>query len=426
MRMLRWVPRHAPIGVAPWIALLLGAFFAFPMDTRAEDRPIDGKVLKITRTATGARLVFVSRDPALLFPLAEGADDPATGSPGGAVVEIFAQTEPPQTVSAPPGLGNPGWKVRDGAAPSYVYGSATPSVRKIVLREDKLLKILSDDAGLALAAPLGGVAIRITTGSLRNCAVFPPATVRRDETGRFLARDASASAPSDCSDASLLAPLGLDCDSKGDYPTCGGPCPAGTSCAAGPGNTCACVAPPQPCGDSEPSCNGTCPSGEECATILDGPPIGTSCVCTPIGVTPCGAVSPDSCDNGVGACPASETCQFFRVDPGIYVCACFDPNQPCGNGPGYCPPDSQCEPVPTGNGQYTCVPTFCGGSYPTCGGTCDPGRSCVPVSVAGAGLCVCAAPTNECEGLMCGGFSCPAGEVCNPDLPTTACTCEPL
>jgi hypothetical protein len=426
MRMLRRANRPATIGLEPCLASLLGVLFALPVGAHAEDRPIDGKVLKIAQTATGARLVFVSRDPSLLFPPIGSADDPATGTPGGAVVEIFTETEPAQTLSAPAGLGNPGWKVKSGANGSYLYRSATPSVRKIVLREDKLLKVLSDDAGLALTAPLGGVAIRITTGSLRNCAVFTAATIRRDEAGRFLARDSSGSALSDCSDLSLLAALELDCDSKGDYPTCGGPCPEGASCQAGPGDTCACVAPPQPCGDTEPSCNGTCPSGEECVGILDGPPLGSSCVCTPIGVTPCGAVDPEMCDNGVGACPPDETCQFFRVDPGLFICACFDPNQSCGNGPGYCPPDSQCQPVPPGNGQYTCVPTFCGGTYPACGGACDAGRNCVPVDVGGAGFCLCAAPENECEGLMCGGFSCPPGEVCTPDLGTTACTCEPL
>jgi hypothetical protein len=426
MRTARREHHPVTIGLASWIALLLGAVFAFPVSIHAEDRPIDGRALKITQTATGARLVFVSRDPSLLFPAAGSADDPATGSPAGAVVEIFAQSEPSQSLSAPAGLGNPGWKVQTGANESYVYRSPTPAVRKIVLREDKLLKLLSDDAGLALTAPLGAVAIRFTTGSLRNCAVFPAATVRRDEAGRFVARDASASALSDCSDASLLAPLGLDCDSKGDYPTCGGPCPEGSSCQTGPGDTCACVAPPQPCGATEPSCSGVCPSGEECVGILDGPPFGSSCVCTPIGVTPCGAVDPQVCDNGVGACPPDETCQFFRVDVGIYICACFDPNQPCGNGPGSCPGDSQCEPVPTGNGYYTCVPTFCGGAYPTCGGACSGGKSCVPLDVGGAGFCVCAAPENECEGLMCGGFSCPPGEVCTADLGSTACTCEPL
>jgi hypothetical protein len=161
--------------------------------------------------------------------------------------------------------------------------------------------------------------------------------------------------------------------------------------------------------------------------IQDGPPYGTSCVCTPAGVTPCGAVNPEMCDNGVGACPPDETCQFFRVDPGLYVCACFDPNQPCGNGPGVCPPDTICDGVAGGNGQYACIPTFCGGTFPTCGGTCGDGRNCVPAALAEGGgeFCICAAPENECGGEMCGGFSCPVGEVCTV-TGSLACSCESL
>jgi hypothetical protein len=173
-----------------------------------------------------------------------------------------------------------------------------------------------------------------------------------------------------------------------------------------------------------------CPSGEECVQIYDGPPIGTSCVCTPTGVTPCGAVDPEMCDNGVGACPPNETCQFYRVDVGIYICGCFDPKQPCGNGPGYCPPDSVCQGQVGGMGQYGCFPELCdgGATYPTCGGTCSSGRSCVPVTQEGTefGGCVCAAPENECEGQMCGGYSCPVGEVCTLVHGSTACSCEPL
>ena len=318
---------HGPVAGKVRMASFLFAL-TIPVAAQALDRPVSGQSLTIARTAGGARLTFVSHDPALLFPPIGSLDDPATGSPGGIVVEVFPQTEPQQTVSAPDGLGNPGWKVSNGVVDGYLYRSPGPAVRKIVLRAGKLLKVLSGDAGLDLAAPLGGVAIRITTGSRRNCAVFPAGTVRRDQAGRFVARGAIAAALSDCSDASLLAPLALDCDSKGDYPTCGGVCPASSSCVAGPGNTCTCVTT---CGNSYPSCNGTCASGEECAFLYYP---GGSCVCTPIGVTPCGAQEWNSGACGSGACPAGETCQFFRIDIGVSVCGCFDPNQPCGGGGG--------------------------------------------------------------------------------------------
>jgi hypothetical protein len=358
-----------------------------PGPAHAVDRPISGKSLRIVSTASGARLAFLSRDPSFLFPAIGGADDPATGSPGGIVVEIFAPTEPTQTVSAPPGVGNPGWKVVDGANDSFTYRGGAPSLRKALLREARLIKLSSDDAGLSLAAPLGRVAIRITTGSLRNCAVFDASTVVRDQPGRFVARDASAAGLSDCSDASLLGQA--------------------------------------PCGGSEPACDGTCAAGEECVGLVGGLGTVESCVCTPIGTTPCGAGGA-TCEEG--ACPAGEECQ--SVDPYLMepFCTCIDPNVLCGDGQpgGYCPPDSTCQAVP--GGQFTCVPISCSGPYPTCGGTCGAGMNCVPVTVGegGPGLCVCATPENECEGLMCGGLSCPAGESCTLDIPSTGCACEPL
>jgi hypothetical protein len=400
------------------IALLSFCLLAISAEAQAADRPISGRSLKVASTATGARFVFISRDPSFLFPPIGSIDDPASGAPGGIVIEIFTQSELQQTISAPAGAGNPGWTAKSGADESYVYRSDGATLRKAVLREDKLIRLQSDDSGLSLSAPLGGVAIRITTGTLRNCAVFDASTVRRDQPGLFLARDASSAGLSDCSDGSLLAPLGLDCDSKGDAPTCGGPCPGGNVCVPGPGDTCTCQ---QPCGATVPECGGTCAAEEECVGLVGG--LGTvhSCVCTPIGVTPCGAAG-STC--GEGACGAGLECQ--SVDPYLEepYCACIDPTQLCGAGGSYCPPDSECMALP--GGQFGCVPTFCSGPYPTCGGTCGGGRNCVPLNVLGSGLCVCAAPENECEGAMCGGFSCPAGEVCTPDVPSAACTCEPL
>src|SRR5262245_8500772 len=144
---MRTRPRtHRPcrIRLELWIVLLVGALCAVASGARAADRPLAGRSLKISQSAAGARLVFVSRDPSVLVPPIGSADDPATGSPGGAVVEIFAQTEPMQTLNAPAGLGNPGWKVLDGDNRSYLYRSTAPSIRKILLREDRLLKVLSD------------------------------------------------------------------------------------------------------------------------------------------------------------------------------------------------------------------------------------------------------------------------------------------
>jgi hypothetical protein len=362
------------------LTLICGvAFAAVGGAARATDQPISGKTIKLKAAPGGTKLQFRSRDASFPFPTIGSADDPATGNPGGIVVELFTGGAP-ATLSVPGGLGNPGWKVVDGTVDRYVYrGTGTP-LRRVVFRDGKQLQMSSDDAGVSLASPLGQIAIRITTGSLRSCALFGPATVQRDAAGVFLARDASASALSDCSDASMQAPFGSDCASLGDWPTCGGTCPPGGTCASGPGDSCTCVFAGDPCGGTLPICNGTCPTGSEC-----------------------------------------QLAQPYLSDP---LCACIDPTVPCGQGQpgGYCPPDSSCQAAP--GGAFTCVPTFCGGTFPSCGGPCDPGRSCVPVQTGGGfQTCVCATPEFEWGGDLCGGLTCPGGEVCTIGL-DLSCSCE--
>jgi len=73
--------------------------------------------------------------------------------------------------------GKHGWQLSTGNLASYRFrrdresAGATP-VRRAVLRQGRSLKLVLDDAGLALAAPQGAVGIRIRTGALRNCARF--------------------------------------------------------------------------------------------------------------------------------------------------------------------------------------------------------------------------------------------------------------
>jgi hypothetical protein len=81
---------------------------------------------------------------------------------------------------------------------------ATSAVRTAVIKQGKVLKVVAKDTGLALRWPQRGVGIRIQTGLLRNCARFGAGTIVRDEPGKFIAKNASASGLADCSDASLL------------------------------------------------------------------------------------------------------------------------------------------------------------------------------------------------------------------------------
>lgn len=64
------------------LAIVL-AWSMMPGAAAAVDQPIDGVRLRIVRSGTGEKLVFVSRDPDALFPAIGGPDDPGTGSPGG-------------------------------------------------------------------------------------------------------------------------------------------------------------------------------------------------------------------------------------------------------------------------------------------------------------------------------------------------------
>jgi hypothetical protein len=131
------------------------------------------------------------------------------------------------------------------------------------------------------------VGIRLTTGSLRNCALFDPSTIVRDEAGGFVARGAVAETLSDCSDASLGGTVPAVCgDAVVD--------PSTEECDGGPGPGCA--------GD------GCFPPGDpqECMCC-------TSYVCDPIsGDTPC-------CDDGASCLPF-----------GINFSFCHDPT--CGPG----------------------------------------------------------------------------------------------
>jgi hypothetical protein len=230
----------------------------------ATDHPVSGRKLVVKRAASGAeKLVFVSKDPALPFPAIGGADDPASGSAGGAVVDVFTQTEGMVSFVAPAGLGKPGWIVKQNALSVYKFVDPPPgalsALRVLVIKEGTVLKVVAKTTGLPLAGPLGSVGIRVTTGSLRSCAGFGDATIRRDVAGKYVAKNAPADALADCSDAALsgIAPCGETL-----FPECGGACPAGSVCASQDLSTCTCVSSADPCGGTSPVCNGTCPTDE--------------------------------------------------------------------------------------------------------------------------------------------------------------------
>ncbi len=394
------------------LGMVLGVgLLALVQPARAADRPIDAKNLVMKRSATKAKLVFVSHDPGFLFPAIGGMDDPVTGNPGGAMVELFSGSEGVVALFADAGAGNPGWTAKAATVPGYKFKNpqsavGTLTLRTVVLKQGRVLKVTAKDVGLPLDGPQGAVGIRITIGTLRDCARFDAPTIRKDVAGKFVARDAARATLLDCSDASVGGAL-PDC-ATGAFPTCGGPCPGDGACTTGFG-VCKCVSPSSPCGGTDPVCNGTCGAGEECAAI--GPASYPSCVCLPAGSIPCGDPGAPLCG---GVCPSGDVCRPGYAPAslgGQLGCGCSPPGA-CGQGGTDCPSGFACALIPPGT--YFCAPVHCGGSpaYPTCGGTCVSGAACQPVKIEAASYtdCVCAVPA-PCD-VGCGGLTCGSGDVC--------------
>jgi hypothetical protein len=183
--------------VGPRVAVVAAAIAALAGTISAADQPIGAVQLVLQREAAGReKLLFVSKDPGFLFPAVGGPDDPGTGSPGGALLELFAGTGESAALSVPPGAD---WTARTGRRQAHRFTNRSSVVTSVVLKEGRLLKVRAHATGLALGATQGSVAVRMTTGSLRNCAYFDAPTIRRDQANRFVARGAVAGALADCS-----------------------------------------------------------------------------------------------------------------------------------------------------------------------------------------------------------------------------------
>jgi hypothetical protein len=210
--------------------LVVAAFLAAPADSSATDQPIAGKKLLIKRSGSGAeKLVWISKDPAFLFPALGGADDPAETA--GAVVDIFSENEVADgQLTMPAGLGNPGWMKKDASIDLYKFvNPSSPAgisvVKVALLKQGKLLKIVAKATGLALTGTQGSVGIRLTTGTLRSCAIFSAAngTIVKDEADRFIAKDASTLGVPDCGDATLGGGVGTTTTTSATSTSTSGP-----------------------------------------------------------------------------------------------------------------------------------------------------------------------------------------------------------
>lgn len=174
------------------------------------DQPVAGTKLLLKRRGAKETLVFLSkRDPQVPFPPIGSTDDPATGTPGGVLLELFSPAEGTAQLPVPPGLGSPGWTARQKRlTDSYRFlnheAPAGPTVVKVLSwKARRLFKGKARGVGLALGGPQTAIGIRITAGTRRFCALFDGATIKRDEADLFVAAGAPAGSLPDCTDATL-------------------------------------------------------------------------------------------------------------------------------------------------------------------------------------------------------------------------------
>ena len=423
------------MGVRARAAVILALVAVAAELAGAADQPISLKRVLLRRSSSGTgSLVIISKDPNVLFPGVQGADDP-TQTGGGATLELLPQSGANVTLAMPAGNGAPGWTASDGAIDRYRFkNDAAPNgfspVRAALLRDGKVLRITGTETGLPLDTMLGRLAVRFTTGSLRSCGILDTASIVGDAPGRFVARNAAAPVVADCSNLSLGVPacgngmqeLAEQCDGSDAASCATGQCLADCTCdPAVCGNgvresseacdgsdapTCAgqclpdCTCPPT-CGDgvvNQPSEQCDVPSdSEQCPSAYFG--CRSNCTCCSSGLL-CeefGCCDPlRSCVPGPGVydgcvkvlCPpSSPTCD----DP--FVCETFE-------GPGGSTLDLCCEQrVNHGCGYFNVWPTCCNGlvcDNPTGQG----GRCCVPAGGActdGAECCSYTCTSNVCE-----------------------------
>ena len=167
-----------------------------------QDRSVAKAKLVVKRSRTGTeKVVFVTKDPDFMFPEAQTINDPRRFVGRGVTLELFAHGE--GTVATFGGY----HRFRLNSS-SDKYGSYAESgafkMAKIV--RGRVLKVKLKATGLALTAPQGSMAARVTTGLLRHCASFTGSGVSKDLPGRFVGKIKEAALLPDCTDASLGIP----------------------------------------------------------------------------------------------------------------------------------------------------------------------------------------------------------------------------
>ena len=182
----------APIaGVILRSGLVLLALAVVAGPARGVEDTVSGRALALRQRQQKARLVVVADTP-IVAPLPGTGEDPTLR---GALLEIGnPRTGETARLAAPAS----GWSVNAlGTVFRFRASSrSAPGIRSIVIRHGRRLKLRATTVGITLDEPAQGVvAVVLTTGTRRYCLLFG-GDVRRDEPGKFAARNAPA--PSAC------------------------------------------------------------------------------------------------------------------------------------------------------------------------------------------------------------------------------------
>ena len=179
--------------------------FRFTCDADCHfDFPIDIAKLRLVRKPSGKEtLSIAARDKYLPFP-----SEPASPLTEGGTLELFSQTEGTASHAIPAG---PEWtaKTTSSADIRFYKNKDAPlgpsSLKKLVWKtgKGKTLKLAGKALGLPMAAPHGEIAVRLTAGALRLCALFDASSLKRDLPTSVVGKGAVASSLPDCADASM-------------------------------------------------------------------------------------------------------------------------------------------------------------------------------------------------------------------------------
>lgn len=170
--------------------------------------PIDIAKLRLVRKPSGKETLKIAvHDKYLPFP-SDWFYGPFADFSEGATLELFSQAEGTASHPIPAGPAW-GWGLTFTNVIGLYKNKDAPlgpsSLKKLSWKTGKIktLKLAGKALGLPMATPHGEIAVRLTAGALRVCALFDASSLKRDLPGSVVGKGAVASSLPDCADASM-------------------------------------------------------------------------------------------------------------------------------------------------------------------------------------------------------------------------------